>query len=157
MTSVPPNKPSDLVKNIVEGVVDTVAIAGLVFLAYAKVVDASIIVPVVAFIAAGSLGARLGGKPGDGPGAGTPASVLLLGFTPILQSIGKMLSNRSARVILGVTMLGALFTGCGAQTQAWQASAAYRAAYHVARNTCAAVAALPPPADAPDASDAGGQ
>lgn len=45
-----------------------------------------------------------------------------------------------------IAIILALVAGCGGSAQ-WQTSDAYRAAYHVARTTCAVIDALPPPAD----------
>lgn len=146
---------NDKTKTILEAVIDIVAMGVLGFLAWQKVVDASIIVPVISLIAAGSIGSRMGGKPSDpNGGGGTPASILLLGFTPILQMIGRALANRSSRAIVAVAML-VLFAGCGGGQQ-WQTSDAYRIAYRTAQWACRVAGALPAPAD-PATPTSGGE
>jgi uncharacterized spore protein YtfJ len=105
----------ELARTIIEGVVDLVAIAGLVTLAWLKVVDGSTVVPLITLIAGASVGARLGGKKDDGEGGGsgggTPASILLLVFTPILQALGRM--SRSSRAALPVLALFVATCGGG--------------------------------------------
>jgi len=104
----------ELARTIIEGVVDLAAILGLVALAWTKVVDGSTVVPLITLIAGAAVGARLGGKKdnegdGSGGGGGTPASILLLVFTPLLQALGRM--SRSSRVVLPV--LAVFVATCG--------------------------------------------
>ena len=123
------NKKVELTKSIIEGVVDVVAIAGLITL-----------------IAGASVGARLGGKSGGegggGGNGGTPASVLLLIFTPLLQAIARM--SRSARVMFALGSLALSVAACGAASTQTGATI-HRTLWDLLRGTCSVVVNTPEP------------
>jgi hypothetical protein len=148
----------ELARTIIEGVVDLVAIAGLVTLAWLKVVDGSTVVPLITLIAGASVGARLGGKKDDGEGGGggggggTPASILLLVFTPLLQALGRM--SRSSRVAL---VLACVFlAACGGAASSPSTAAVHRTLWTLLRGACAVVMSTPEPTSGGEADDVDG-
>lgn len=146
----------ELARTIIEGVVDLVAIAGLVTLAWLKVVDGSTVVPLITLIAGASVGARLGGKKDDGEGGGsgggTPASILLLVFTPLLQALGRM--SRSSRVAL--VLAGVFLAACGGAASSSSTAAVHRTLWTLLRGACAVVMSTPEPTSGGEADDVDG-
>lgn len=160
MTDPHANKKSrvELARTIIEGVVDLVAIIGLVLLAWTKVVDGSTVVPLITLIAGASVGARLGGKKDDGEGSGggggaTPASILLLIFTPLLQALGRL--SRSARLAIAFGAVALSVAACGGAASSTSGPAVHRALWELLRGTCQVIVDTPAPTSGGEEADGG--
>lgn len=107
---------------IMEGIVDVVAIVGLIVLGALHVVDGAAILPLITLIAGGSIGARVsrrrpptGERAGDDDGAppGAHASILALAFAPFLE----LALHRAAGAVVLALVLVAGAASCGGRGQ----------------------------------------
>lgn len=99
---------------IMEGLVDVVAIIGLIVLGALRVVDGEAILPLVSLIAAGSIGARVSRKrtptpPDDSTPPGAHTSILVLALAPFLS---LALHRAAAGVLVLVLVLATAASSC---------------------------------------------
>jgi len=105
---------------IMEGLVDVVAIIGLIVLGALRVVDGEAILPLVSLIAAGSIGARVSRKRSPatsdediGPPPGSHVSILALAVAPFLS---LALHRVAGAVVLAIVLVTAA-ASCGGRGQ----------------------------------------